>query len=74
MNRLENIFYTVLQVKTFSPQQEFVNDLGADSLDLIDMVMKIEDEFKIEIEDKDAEKIKTVQNVYDYFKDRKIEI
>lgn len=44
----------------------FVDDLGADSLDTVEMVMAFEEEFSIEIPDEDAEKIKTVKNAVDY--------
>jgi acyl carrier protein len=44
----------------------FVDDLGADSLDTIELVMAFEEAFSIEIPDEDAEKIKTVQNAIDY--------
>jgi len=44
----------------------FVDDLGADSLDMVEMVMAFEEEFAIEIPDEDAEKIKTVQDSVDY--------
>jgi acyl carrier protein len=44
----------------------FVKDLGADSLDTVELVMKLEDEFNIEISDDDAEKIVTVQSALDY--------
>jgi acyl carrier protein len=48
----------------------FVDDLGADSLDTVELVMAFEEEFGIEIPDEDAEKILTVQNVIDYIKER----
>lgn len=51
-----------------TPQASFVDDLGADSLDTVELVMAFEEEFGIEIPDQDAEKIKTVQNVSDYLK------
>ena len=44
----------------------FVDDLGADSLDTVELVMKFEEDFDIEIPDEDAEKIRTVQDAIDY--------
>jgi acyl carrier protein len=46
----------------------FVNDLGADSLDTVDLVMAFEEEFGVEIPDEEAEKIQTVGNAIDYVK------
>jgi len=46
----------------------FVDDLGADSLDLVELIMAMEEEFDIEIPDEDAEKIQTVQDAIDYIK------
>jgi len=46
----------------------FVDDLGADSLDTVELVMKFEEDFDIEIPDEDAEKIQTVQDAVDYIK------
>jgi acyl carrier protein len=48
------------------PGASFVDDLGADSLDLVELIMAMEEEFDIEIPDEDAEKIATVQNAIDY--------
>jgi len=48
------------------PEASFVNDLGADSLDLVELIMSMEEEFDIDIDDRDAEKLKTVQDVLDY--------
>jgi acyl carrier protein len=47
-------------------ETSFVNDLGADSLDTVELVMELEDEFEISIPDEDAEKIQTVGNAIDY--------
>ena len=48
----------------------FVDDLGADSLDLVELIMALEEEFDMEIPDEDAEKITTVGDVVDYIKSR----
>ncbi|MBD2625719.1 acyl carrier protein [Trichormus variabilis] len=48
------------------PNANFVNDLGADSLDIVELVMALEEEFDLEIPDEAAEKILTVQEVVDY--------
>jgi acyl carrier protein len=48
------------------PEASFVDDLGADSLDLVELIMSMEEEFDIEISDDDAEKLVTVQDVWDY--------
>ncbi|MEO1373970.1 MAG: acyl carrier protein [Cyanobacteria bacterium J06635_10] len=49
-----------------TPQANFANDLGADSLDTVELVMALEEEFDIEIPDEAAEKITTVQEAVDY--------
>jgi acyl carrier protein len=51
-------------------EASLVDDLGADSLDLVELVMTMEEDFDIEIEDEDAEKILTVKNAIDYIKSR----
>ena len=61
-----------------TPQTAFVEDLNADSLDLVELIMSLEEEFSnagqsIEISDEDAEKIVTVQDAVDYLKDLGIE-
>ncbi|MFH1033922.1 MAG: acyl carrier protein [Pseudomonadota bacterium] len=48
------------------PEASFVDDLGADSLDLVEMIMAMEEAFDISIADEDAEKIKSVQDAWDY--------
>ena len=55
------------------PEASFVDDLGADSLDLVELVMVLEEEFGKEIPDEDAEKIQTVQDATNYVKDQKTE-
>ncbi len=47
-------------------EASFMDDLGADSLDTVELVMALEEEFDIEISDEDAEKIQTVQDAVDY--------
>ena len=47
-------------------EASFMDDLGADSLDTVELVMALEEEFDIEISDEDAEKIQTVQDAIDY--------
>ncbi|MCX8124353.1 MAG: acyl carrier protein [Spirochaetes bacterium] len=49
-----------------TPQASFVDDLGADSLDTVELVMALEEEFGIEIPDEDAEKLLTVEDVVKY--------
>ncbi|MEJ6952166.1 acyl carrier protein [Natronospora cellulosivora (SeqCode)] len=50
-------------------EASFIDDLGADSLDVVELVMAFEEEFDIEIPDEDAEKIQTVQNAVDYIEE-----
>lgn len=50
------------------PEASFVDDLGADSLDLVELVMAMEEQFGVEIGDEDAEKLRTVQDVINYIK------
>lgn len=47
-------------------EASFIDDLGADSLDIVELVMAMEEEFDLEIPDEDAEKLKTVQDVASY--------
>lgn len=53
------------EIKT---EASFVDDLGADSLDIVELIMALEEEFDIEIPDEDAEKIATVGDIVDYIK------
>ena len=52
------------------PEAKFVDDLGADSLDTVELVMALEEEFDIEIPDEDAEKILTVGAAIDFIKEK----
>ena len=54
--------------KDVVPEASFVDDLGADSLDQVELIMAMEEEFDISIPDEDAEKIATVQDAIDYIK------
>ena len=54
-----------------SPESSFIEDLGADSLDLVELIMSMEDEFGIEISDEDAESIVTVQDAINFITERK---
>ena len=56
-----------------TPEAAFVDDLGADSLDTVELVMALEEEFECEIPDEEAEKITNVQAAIDYIKDRKVD-
>lgn len=49
----------------------FIDDLGADSLDIVELVMTMEEEFELDIPDEDAEKMKTVGDVINYIKTKK---
>lgn len=53
-----------------APEAGFIDDLGADSLDLVELVMALEEEFDIEIPDEDAEKIQTIGDAIAYLKER----
>ncbi len=53
-----------------TPEAKFVDDLGADSLDLVELVMALEEEYNTEISDEDAEKIQTVGDAIKYIQDR----
>ncbi len=59
-----------VEVEKLNPEAKFVEDLGADSLDVVELVMAFEEEFGIEIPDEDAEKIRTVGDVMNYLKER----
>ena len=53
-----------------APRASFIDDLGADSLDIVELVMAMEEEFDIEIPDDDAEKIQRIGDAFGYVKER----
>jgi acyl carrier protein len=53
-----------------TPQASFIEDLGADSLDIVELVMAFEEEFGVEVPDEDAEKLQTVGDVIKYIEDK----
>ena len=57
-----------VDVKQMAPDAKFIEDLGADSLDIVELVMALEEEFGIEIPDEDADKLKTVGDAMNYLK------
>jgi len=67
-DKLKEILIDVLGVKDedIKAESKFVDDLGADSLDLVELIMSFEDKFSIEISDEDAEKMVTVKDALDY--------
>ncbi len=72
LERVIKIVCDQLQVdeEQVTPTASFVDDLGADSLDTVEMVMAFENEFEIDIPDEDAEEIKSVQDAVDYIEKR----
>jgi acyl carrier protein len=66
--RVKEIIMKQLAVNAeqLTPAASFIDDLGADSLDTVELVMALEDEFSVKIPDEDAEKIVTVQDAIDY--------
>jgi acyl carrier protein len=73
LTRLQNIVGQHLGIdpKDIKPEADFSQQLGADSLDVVELVMLIEDEFDIEIEDEIANQITTVRGALDYIDERK---
>ncbi len=66
--KLKEILVDVLGAdeEDINPESKFVDDLGADSLDLVELIMSFEDKFGIEISDEEAEKLETVQDALNY--------
>lgn len=59
-----------VEAEQVKPEASFIDDLGADSLDTVELVMAFEEEFDLEIPDEDAEKIKTVGDAITYIKSK----
>ena len=70
-DKIKEIIVEQLGVAENSVTEEasFIDDLGADSLDIVELIMALEEEFDIEIPDADAEKVVTVNDVVEYIKD-----
>lgn len=71
-NRVQKIVVEQLEVKPedVKPESNFANDLNADSLDTVELVMALEEEFDLEIPDESAEKIATVKDAVDYISEK----
>jgi acyl carrier protein len=70
-DRLKKIIAEQLSVSEdeVTPDASFIEDLNADSLDLVELIMTLEEEFGVKISDEDAEKIRTVRDAMDYLSD-----
>jgi len=70
--KVKNIIVEQLGVtaEQVTPTASFIEDLGADSLDTVELVMAFEEEFGVEVPDEDAEKLQTVGDVVKYIEDR----
>jgi len=72
-NKVKGIVAEQLEIQdqeTIKPESKFAEDLGADSLDVVELVMALEEEFDIEIPDEAAEKISTVQAAVEYIEEK----
>ena len=67
-NKVKEIIAKELEVdmKQLQPEAKFIEDLGADSLDIVELVMALEEEFGLDIPDEDADKLKTVGDAMNY--------
>jgi len=72
-NKVKGIVAQQLEIQdqeTIKPESKFAEDLGADSLDVVELVMALEEEFDVEIPDEAAENIATVQAAVDYIEEK----
>jgi len=71
MERLRKLIAEQLSVdeEEVVPEASFIEDLNADSLDLVELIMTLEEEFNIKISDEDAENIRTVQDAIEYLQE-----
>jgi acyl carrier protein len=71
-NKVKDIIVEQLSVneEDVTPEARFVQDLGADSLDIVELVMALEEEFNIEIPDEDADKLQTVGEAIEYIEEK----
>ena len=60
----------VVEANDLRPEASFINDLGADSLAIVELVLALEEEFELDIPDEDTERIRTVQDAVDYINSR----
>ena len=72
LDRVKDLIVNLLNVDKaiITEESRFINDLGADSLDQVELIMQLEEEFNIEISDEEAESLTTVGKVYDFLKDK----
>ncbi len=72
LEKVKNLIVEELAVdpSEVTAEASFIEDLGADSLDVVELVMAMEEEFDLEIPDEDAEKIETVQDAVDYLENK----
>jgi acyl carrier protein len=72
LDKIKEIVSEQLDVsqEEITPESSFVDDLGADSLDLTELIMAMEDEFDLEIDDEEAQKLRTVQDAIKYIESK----